>query len=119
MKDSDAIWVTCPVAVGTGIFMMKVSKNYEAIVTDLGFTKVAPTAVGATKAKMISVNQAVKNGDVLKITISVKGTATKPSRSTKIVCSVKKVAEALGTLTGKTYGTVITSARPIRKLRYS
>ncbi|MEZ2250216.1 hypothetical protein [Microcoleus sp.] len=117
MKDSDAIFVTCTVSKGTGLFMLKVSKNYAQIATDLGFTVVANPATA--NARLIKVSDALKSGDVIKLRISLKGTASKPATGTNIICSTKEVAGAMSKIPQKLYGErVITGVKSPQKLRY-
>jgi hypothetical protein len=103
MKDTDAIFVTCPVLKGTGTTMLKISKAYATIAADLGFTAVADPSTA--NSKQVRVSDAVRSGDITKIRISVKGTPTKPPKSVQIYCSTKEVANAMGKITRKQYGT--------------
>ncbi|WP_293135862.1 hypothetical protein [Microcoleus sp. bin38.metabat.b11b12b14.051] len=117
MKDADAIFVTCPVAKGTGSLMLKISKNYTPLLADLGFTAVADPA--AANAKLVKVGDALKTGDITRIRIQVKGTATKPPKGISIYCSTKEVAKAMSGLARKQWGNLtITNVGSIRRLRY-
>jgi hypothetical protein len=110
------MFVTCPYLRGTGNFMLKVSKNYSAIATDLGFTAVTDAA--AANAKLMSVSDALSSGEITRIRASIKGTATKPAGRVLLYCSTKEVAGAMGKIAQKQYGTqVITGVGSIRKLR--
>ena len=117
MKDTDAIFVTCSVIKGTGLFMLKISKNYTALLTDLGFTAVSDP--GASNAKLVKVGDAVRTGDITKIRISIKGTGTKPGKSLSIHCSTKEVAKAMSSVAQKPWGnSTITNVGSVRRLRY-
>lgn len=117
MKDTDAIFVTCPVVTGTGDIMLKIHKNNEPLLAVLGFTKQATPATA--NAVQMSVGDAMKAGIISKIRISLKGSTSKPAKATKIYCSSKKVAEALAGVPQKSYGSdVITGAGAVRRLRY-
>jgi hypothetical protein len=117
MKDADAIYVTCPMTNGTGNIMLKIHKNNEPLLADLGFTKEAEPE--KANAVLMSVGDAMRAGIITKIRISLKGTDTKPGMSTKIHCSSTKVAEALGGVPQKLYGgRTITGAGSLRRLRY-
>lgn len=117
MKDADAIFVTCPVAKGTGSLMLRISKNYAPLLADLGFTAVADP--GAATAKLVKVGDALRTGDITKIRISVKGTATKPPKGVSIYCSTKEVAKAMSGVARKNWGElIITNVGSIRRLRY-
>jgi hypothetical protein len=116
MKDTDAIFATCPVAKGTGVFMLKLSKKYTPILADLGFTDVPDPATA--NARLIKVGDALASGDIIKLRISLKGTTSKPATSTSIVCSTKEVAGAMAKISQKTFGEIITGVRSPRKLRY-
>lgn len=118
MKDADAMFVTCPYLRGTGNFMLKLSKAYSAIATDLGFTVVADPA--AANAKLTTVSAAMASGDITKIRASLKGTATKPAGRVEIYCSTKEVGGAMGKIGQKLYGALtITGVGSIRRVRRS
>ena len=117
MKDADAIFVTTPLAKGTGSLMLKISKNYTPLLADLGFTAVADPATA--NSKLVRVGDALRTGDITKIRIQVKGTATKPSKGVSIYCSTKEVAKAMSGLAQKQWGnSTVTNVGSIRKLRY-
>lgn len=116
MKDADAMFVTCPYLRGTGNFMLKLSKAYSDIATDLGFTAV--TDPGSANAKLTTVSAAMASGDITKIRASLKGTATKPAGRVELYCSTKEVGGAMGKIGQKLYGALtITGVGSIRKLR--
>ena len=116
MKDADAIFVTCPYLKGTGNFMLKLSKAYQAIAADLGFTVVADAA--AANAKLTTVSAALASGEITKIRASLKGTATKPAGRVELYCSTKEVAGAMSKIGQKLYGAlVITGVGSIRRRR--
>lgn len=118
MKDADAMFVTCPYLKGTGNFMLKLSKAYSAIATDLGFTVVPDP--GAANAKLTTVSAAMASGEITKIRASLKGTATKPAGRVELYCSTKEVAAAMSKIGQKLYGTLtITGVGSIRRARRS
>ena len=110
------MFVTCPYLKGTGNFMLKVSKNYSAIATDLGFTAVADA--GAVNAKLMKVSDALASGEITRIRASLKGTATKPAGRVLLYCSTKEVGGAMSKVSQKPYGSqTITGVGSIRKVR--
>jgi hypothetical protein len=90
---------------------------YDGVGTALGITEMTPEEAASIQDS-ISLSEGLKNGQLIRLRLTVRDATTGKSKSARVVCSITEVRTAIANVVGKTYrGNLVRSAGTPRRRR--